>query len=45
MTDIATGIAPDGRPWVHPLDRASWRAWLIAEPTVPMDRRPRGQAG
>lgn len=30
MTDIDTGIAPDGKPWVHPLDRASWRAWLIA---------------
>jgi len=24
------GVAPDGRPWVHPLDRAAWRAWLIA---------------
>ncbi|MFP5341311.1 MAG: YdeI/OmpD-associated family protein [Candidatus Limnocylindria bacterium] len=30
MTDIETGIAPDGKPWVHALDRASWRAWLIA---------------
>jgi uncharacterized protein YdeI (YjbR/CyaY-like superfamily) len=24
------GTAPDGKPWVHPLDRAAWRAWLIA---------------
>jgi uncharacterized protein YdeI (YjbR/CyaY-like superfamily) len=24
------GIAPDGRPWVHPIDRAAWRGWLIA---------------
>jgi uncharacterized protein YdeI (YjbR/CyaY-like superfamily) len=24
------GVAPDGRPWVQPLDRAGWRAWLIA---------------
>ena len=23
------GTAPDGRRWVHPLDRAAWRAWLI----------------
>ena len=23
------GVAPDGRPWVHPPDRAAWRAWLI----------------
>lgn len=23
------GIAPDGKPWVHPPDRAAWRAWLI----------------
>jgi len=23
------GIAPDGRPWVHPLDRDAWRSWLI----------------
>ena len=22
------GIAPDGRPWVHPLTRGAWRAWL-----------------
>jgi uncharacterized protein YdeI (YjbR/CyaY-like superfamily) len=26
----AEGVAPDGKPWVHPLDRAAWRAWLIA---------------
>jgi uncharacterized protein YdeI (YjbR/CyaY-like superfamily) len=40
MTEVATGgadpappeegTAPDGKPWVHPLDRAAWRAWLIA---------------
>jgi len=24
------GTAPDGRPMVGPFDRASWRAWLIA---------------
>lgn len=24
------GTAPDGKPWVQPLDRAAWRAWLIA---------------
>jgi uncharacterized protein YdeI (YjbR/CyaY-like superfamily) len=23
------GVAPDGRSWVHPLDRVAWRAWLI----------------
>lgn len=23
------GVAPDGRPWVHPRDRSTWRAWLI----------------
>jgi uncharacterized protein YdeI (YjbR/CyaY-like superfamily) len=23
------GIAPDGKPWVGPFDRAAWRAWLI----------------
>jgi len=28
---IEEGIHPvDGRPWVQPSDRASWRAWLIA---------------
>jgi len=26
----AEGIAPDGKPWVHPLTRAGWRTWLIA---------------
>jgi uncharacterized protein YdeI (YjbR/CyaY-like superfamily) len=24
------GVAPDGKPFVGPLDRAGWRAWLIA---------------
>lgn len=24
------GIAPDGKPYVGPFDRAAWRAWLIA---------------
>ena len=24
------GIGPDGRPWIQPLDRATWRAWLVA---------------
>jgi uncharacterized protein YdeI (YjbR/CyaY-like superfamily) len=28
MTD--EGVHPDGRPWVHPLTRAAWREWLIA---------------
>ena len=23
------GVAPDGKPWVGPFDRAGWRAWLI----------------
>ena len=27
---IPEGVAPDGRPWVQPADRAAWRAWLIA---------------
>ena len=28
---IEEGIHPaDGKPWVQPSDRASWRAWLIA---------------
>jgi uncharacterized protein YdeI (YjbR/CyaY-like superfamily) len=27
---VEEGTAPDGRPWVHPLDRAAWRAWLVA---------------
>jgi uncharacterized protein YdeI (YjbR/CyaY-like superfamily) len=26
---IDEGIAPDGRPYVQPADRAEWRAWLI----------------
>lgn len=35
MTDDMTaepaeGTRPDGKPWVHPLTRAEWRAWLIA---------------
>jgi hypothetical protein len=25
----AGGIAPDGKPWVGPFDRAAWRTWLI----------------
>lgn len=28
-------VAPDGRPMIHPLDRASWRAWLAANHTRP----------
>lgn len=38
-------LAPDGRPMIHPPDRAAWRAWLAAyhsRPTgiwVVMDRR------
>lgn len=24
------GLRPDGKPWVHPLSRAAWRAWLVA---------------
>lgn len=24
------GVAPDGKPWVHPLDRSAWRGWLVA---------------
>ena len=37
--------APDGRPMIHPTDRAAWRAWLTANHTQPtgiwvvMDRR------
>jgi len=40
-------IAPDGRPMIHPPDRAAWRAWLAANHTQPtgiwvvMDRRGR----
>ena len=34
MTDdtaeTTEGTRPDGKPWVHPLTRAAWRAWLIA---------------
>ncbi len=30
MCEADEGIAPDGKPWVHPLDRAAWRAWLVA---------------
>ncbi|MGK2850902.1 MAG: YdeI/OmpD-associated family protein [Candidatus Limnocylindrales bacterium] len=26
----AEGTRADGKPWVHPLTRAAWRAWLIA---------------
>lgn len=26
---IDHGIAPDGKPYVQPADRAEWRAWLI----------------
>lgn len=29
------GIAPDGRPTVHPLDRAEWRTWLEHNHTSP----------
>ncbi len=38
-------VAPDGRPMIHPPDRAAWRAWLAANHTRPtgiwvvMDRR------
>lgn len=28
--EVSEGVAPDGRPWVGPFDRAAWRAWLIA---------------
>jgi len=31
MSDVEEGSAQDGKPWVHPLDRAAWRAWLIAD--------------
>lgn len=27
---IEEGLAPDGRAWVLPSDRRSWRAWLVA---------------
>ena len=27
---IQEGVHSDGKPWVHPLTRAAWRAWLIA---------------
>lgn len=27
---MSEAVAPDGRPMVGPLDRAGWRAWLIA---------------
>ncbi len=31
MTDgTAEGTRADGKPWVHPLTRAAWRTWLIA---------------
>lgn len=31
MTNETTeGTRPDGKPWVHPLTREAWRAWLIA---------------
>lgn len=34
MTDetgeTAEGTRADGKPWVHPLTRAAWRAWLVA---------------
>ena len=31
MTDDTTeGTRADGKPWVHPLTRAAWRTWLIA---------------
>ena len=29
FADPPDGVAPDGRPWVHPLTRAAWRAWLL----------------
>ena len=38
-------VAPDGRPMIHPPDRAAWRAWLAENYTRPtgvwvvMDRR------
>lgn len=38
-------LAPDGRPMIHPADRAAWRAWLAENHTRPtgvwvvMDRR------
>lgn len=28
--DTVEGARADGKPWVHPLTRAAWRAWLIA---------------
>ena len=28
--EITEGARADGRPWVHPLTREAWRAWLIA---------------
>lgn len=31
MTDeTAEGTRADGKPWVHPLIRAAWRTWLLA---------------
>lgn len=42
---IEETTAPDGRPMIHPPDRAAWRAWLAANHTRPtgiwvvMDRR------
>ena len=32
---IEEGVHPiDGKPWVHPSDRAAWRAWLIANHAI-----------
>ena len=28
-TEASEGVAPDGKPWVGPFDRAGWRAWLV----------------
>lgn len=46
----AQGVAPDGRPWVHPLTRAAWRTWLVEHHLTSKGvhlvtwRRPTGRA-
>lgn len=30
IAEAVEGTRADGKPWVHPLTRAAWRAWLIA---------------
>lgn len=46
MTWPDEGVAPDGRPMIHPPGRSAWRAWLAANHTRPtgiwvvLGRRP-----